>query len=62
MRNQVISDNRSLKREHFKNEITQQQGNVKGTWSAINKLIDRTDKKQRRFLFLTLKIKSVQNL
>ena len=41
MRNQVNSDNRSLKREYFKNELTQQEGNVKGTWSVINKLINR---------------------
>ena len=40
MRNQVNSDNRSLKRKYFKNEITQQEGNVKGNWSVINKLID----------------------
>ena len=63
IRNQVNSDNCSLKREYFKNEITQQEGNVKGTWSIINKLIIKTgDQKQQRFLFLTLKIKSVRNL
>ena len=44
MRNQVNSDNRSLKRKCFKNEITQQEGNVKGTWSVINKLINRRSK------------------
>ena len=44
MRNRVNSDNRSLKREYFKNEITQQEGNVKGTWSVINKLINRRSK------------------
>ena len=44
MRNQVNSDNRSLKREYFKNELTQQEGNVKGTCSVINKLINRRSK------------------
>ena len=44
MRNQVNSDNRSLKREYFKNEITQQEGNVKGTRSVIDKLINRRSK------------------
>ena len=44
MRNQVNSDNRSQKREYFNNEITQQEGNVKGTWSVINKLINRRSK------------------
>ena len=61
IRNQVNSDNFSLKREYFKNETTQQKGNVKGTSSVINKLINRRSKTQQ-FFSLTLKIKSVQNL
>ena len=44
MRNQVNSDNRMLKRKYFQNEITQQEGNVKGTRSVINKLINRRSK------------------
>ena len=31
MQHQVNSDNRSVKREYFKNEITQQESKVKGT-------------------------------
>ena len=44
MRNQVNSENHSLKREYFRNEVTQQEDNVKGTWSVTNKLINRRSK------------------
>ena len=44
LRNQINHENDWLRHEYFSKKIYENDGNIKGTWNTINKLIDRRSK------------------
>ena len=43
-KNQINRENDWLKRDYFSRKIYENDGNIKGTWKIVNKLIDRRSK------------------
>ena len=50
LRNQVNRENERLKQQYFSNEIKRVEGDIKGTWKTVNKLLNKRSKQQK---FLT---------
>ena len=44
LRNQVNRENERLKQQYFSNEIKTVEGDIKGTWKTVNKLLNKRSK------------------
>ena len=44
LRNQVNRENERLKQQYFSNEIKRAEGDIKGTWKTVNKLLNKGSK------------------